>query len=98
MYSGRFQDLPIDMPWQHTRPLPDYSRDMRAAWTIRDALKTRYPLLNLHMIAYTYNRVYAQFSKAEVDEDNWSEANGEYAGQEAIVLAALKVENVEVKE
>ncbi len=74
----------------HTKPIPAYSTSMDAAWLVRDTMKVLSPLLNLHLLAYTYNRVYAQFS-LKIDEDEWSEANGEYCGSEAICFAAFKI-------
>ena len=81
----------------HKKPIPPYSTSIEAAWLVRDAMKTRYPLLNLHITAYAYNRVYAQFA-ADRDEDAMSEANGVYCGPEAIVFAAFKACGIEVRE
>jgi hypothetical protein len=71
------------------RAVPAYSTDLAAAWRIvermRDHPDARFRTLRL--VAYPYNRTYATFDA--LNEDEWTEANGEHATPTAICLAAL---------
>lgn len=72
-----------------TSTVPSFTRLIDATWDVvarmREHPNPRYRTLRL--TAYPYRRTYATFD-AE-NEDDWTEANGEFATQEAICLAAL---------
>lgn len=69
--------------------LPDFSRSIAAAWLVVEKMRG-HPnprFRTLRLVAYSYNRTYATFD-AE-NEDDWTEANGEYATPLAICRAAI---------
>lgn len=78
--------------WQTGGPgVPRYTTRLDAIKQLRLSMAERFPLLNLHCVAYTYNRCYAAFAlEPPADNDEWSEGNGEYCMEEAICIAALR--------
>lgn len=79
---------------------PEYSyQNMNAIKLLRQRMAELHPLLNLHLFVYTYNRCYAAFSlEPPVDNDEWSEGNGEHCMEDAICLAALRACGVLIEE
>lgn len=75
-----------------------YTTSLDAIKPLRQRMAERFPLLNLHLIVYAYNRCYAAFSDS-FEYDDWvlSEGNGEHCMEEAICKAALRACGVEVE-
>lgn len=89
--------------WQTGGPdTPRYTTSLDAIKPLRQHMAERFPLLNLHLIVYTYNRCYAVFNGGtyddpDVDEWEWTEGNGQHCMEEAICKAALRACGVEVE-
>ena len=86
-YDGNWGDS-----FEHMELPPRYTTRLDAIKQLRQRMAERFPLLNLHLIAFTYHRCYAAFAEEYPYENwEWAEGNGEHCMEEAICKAALKV-------
>lgn len=81
---------PDGAPGPYRGPVPEFSTSIHDAWRVVEKMRTHPDarFTNLRLVALCYNRTYATFDAH--NEDEWTEANGEYATPLAICLAALE--------